>query len=614
MPPKKSKSKPTTPTRRSTRKKSTTVPKSTQIKAVNSRDSPGPDTRLPVPSVEPDIDPAMVDSLGAGDLDAEVEMMGSGGADEEIDEIDEIDEIGELGGLDALDALDEIDELDELESSILFSKASTKVSVQQSDGSVSVIAVVDISEGNSSSPAHDPEVEEFFDDALRATKHEPARESNPTPKSLKLKLKPQHAPKPAVSARLDCTHRKKASKQAPDITHKIDISDLVVPSTIKARAQLPGGTRELEFERGCTFWDFKYRASDVFGQDARYLKLAYSTNATKRDRRFVVSEAEFKSMIKEIVNHFDRHIKAIRSERLKDAAAAHNARKKGRVYAPKPSKEIPDIGLMIYNLPSGEEDVAGKSVGKAKGGDSRVKEPKPGSLSTRSEQIREKIEQNACKECKQPCVLLPRADAEPEHVPLEPEQTDLWIDQAAKARGLCSVCSPPTKLLLTLSDASSARKRKHTNPDESAPPPKKPLIPGPVVPQYPSTNPNPNYHSHIGQIYLPPVPYQHPQMGMPLPYYTGPYYTPPSPYPMFPGYNAQVAPFPYPTSGIMGSGPFPQYQPAYPAYRHPPSNEQKKITIFMRLMTYVREDQPLIDPGDEEKSGAQPEAGPSKSK
>ncbi|GAB1528300.1 hypothetical protein RhiTH_011493 [Rhizoctonia solani] len=391
MPPKKSKDQSTTPRRRSPRKKASNAPKSTQTEVIEPQKERKMPTRPLTSSSEPDV----IETVETGDSEGEMEVVDiSGVGEDEIDELvdsegDEIHEIHEI---------DEIDELDELESSALFGKSSPKAAMQQSDGEGDAIVhllviygllttVLDFTEDELPKPTDDSEVDEFFDDALCATKSKPAEGSNRVPRSLKLKVKPQHASsQPTTTTGSGRTHKKKASKIAPNITHEVDVSDLIVPSIIKSRVQLPDGTKSLRFDQNASFLTLKFQAAEVFEVPAKHLRLAYTTNETKRERRLLVDEDDFTNMTNDIVEFFERQIKTIHSQRLKDAAAAHNAEEKGRAYVPKAQQEITDIGLIFYHQPPADNPSTsskGTSTGNAKSKDPSRKEPKPESLSMR---------------------------------------------------------------------------------------------------------------------------------------------------------------------------------------------------------------------------------------
>ncbi|GAB1528413.1 hypothetical protein RhiTH_011607 [Rhizoctonia solani] len=340
MPPKKSKDQSTTPRRRSPRKKASNAPKSTQTEVIEPQKERKMPTRPLTSSSEPDV----IETVETGDSEGEMEVVDiSGVGEDEIDELvdsegDEIHEIHEI---------DEIDELDELESSALFDKSSPKAAMQQSDGEGNAIVhllvtyglpttVLDFTEDELPKPTNNSEVDKFFDNALCATKSKPAEGSNQAPRSLKLKVKPQHASSQATTTTgSGRTHKKKASKIAPDITHEVDVSDLIVPSIIKSCVQLPNGTKSLRFDQNASFLTLKFQAAEVFEVPAKHLRLAYTANKTKCEWRLLVDKDNFTNMTNDIVEFFERQIKTIHSQRLKDAAAAHNAEEKGCAYVPK---------------------------------------------------------------------------------------------------------------------------------------------------------------------------------------------------------------------------------------------------------------------------------------
>ncbi|KAF8694534.1 hypothetical protein RHS03_08173, partial [Rhizoctonia solani] len=300
MPPKKSKDQSTTPRRRSPRKKASNAPKSTQTEVIEPQKERKMPTRPLTSSSEPDV----IETVETGDSEGEMEVVDISGVGE--DEIDEL--VGSEGNeIHEIHEIDEIDELDELESSALFGKSSPKAAMQQSDGEGEFALLP--------KPTNDSEVDEFFDDALCATKSKPAEGSNRVPRSLKLKVKPQHASsQPTTTTGSGCTHKKKASKIAPNITHEVDVSDLIVPSIIKSRVQLPNGTKSLRFDQNASFLTLKFQAAEVFEVPAKHLRLAHTTNKTKRKQRLLVDKDDFTNMTNDVVEFFERQIKTIHSQ------------------------------------------------------------------------------------------------------------------------------------------------------------------------------------------------------------------------------------------------------------------------------------------------------------
>ncbi|KEP45088.1 hypothetical protein V565_320290 [Rhizoctonia solani 123E] len=672
MPPRK-KFKLTTPRRQSQRKKSSTVAKSTQIKVADSQKGTKRPAHLSESSSEVDTWFPVVDTLGAYS-GTEVEIIKADGVDKakKVDEIDEDDEVDEI---------ESTSESEELELSTQVEKSGARLGDSEEQSDESTFEIVKPNPPSLS----DPEVEDFFEDAVRATVN-----NTPT-KSSKIKSKTNRVSKPMKNTESGKVRKRNIRKTTPEIGGKpstrvqanstyaltalqIDTSDLVVPTILKARIQLPRGTRQLDFSRHSSFHTFKHEVADKFGLPTKDLELTYSTREMKRnDRRFLLTNTEFADMVEEVVRYFKQQIEAIRSERLKDAAAVHNARGRGRVHIPKAPREIPDPELTIYNLSPTEDTGRGSKI---KEKDSTGKEPKLPSLSARVENARDRIENNPCKECGVPCCIVYGPDAKPKHVRLLPQHIDLWADQFA--RGLCTLSTPPPSLKLRLLDAASVKKHGRAESEEPMPLVKRPK------PTSPPSNVDQGHTGPSYPIYPPPVPY--PSMGVPLPYsnHPSPYFVPSGPYPTF------LPTMPY--AGAMG--PFPPYQPVPPGY--PPSfpssfpsgpdythrqrqrgapgspwlsdwlpsldygergrfedqfgllvsgfaaiyivclshlrdysaEDLTRISFFLpngsphhlglgaarRLVTYAREDQPLIDPVHEETGSSQPKAGSSTQK
>ncbi|EUC54142.1 hypothetical protein RSOL_031320, partial [Rhizoctonia solani AG-3 Rhs1AP] len=346
MPPRK-KFKLTTPRRQSQRKKASTVAKSTQIKVADSQKGTKRPAHLSESSSEVDTWFPVVDTLGAYS-GTEVEIIKADGVDKakKVDEIDEDDEVDEI---------ESTSESEELELSTQVEKSGARLGDSEEQSDESTFEIVKPNPPSLS----DPEVEDFFEDAVRATVN-----NTPT-KSSKIKSKTNRVSKPMKNTKSGKVRKRNIRKTTPEIgALQIDTSDLVVPTILKARIQLPRGTRQLDFSRHSSFHTFKHEVADKFGLPTKDLELTYSTREMKRnDRRFLLTNTEFADMVEEVVRYFKQQIEAIRSERLKDAAAVHNARGRGRVHIPKAPREIPDPELTIYNL-SPTEDTGRGNKGK----------------------------------------------------------------------------------------------------------------------------------------------------------------------------------------------------------------------------------------------------------
>ncbi|KAG8731573.1 hypothetical protein FRC10_001647 [Ceratobasidium sp. 414] len=142
-------------------------------------------------------------------------------------------------------------------------------------------------------------------------------------------------------------------KSIPNIEHEIDESDLYVPPKVLCFVQAEGGLKQFELDLNLGFDLFQFHVSNLLCVPAWELLLTYSTSAMKRGEWWLITEEkEFKHMMDEIKNYFEHQIVAIRGERLKDAAATHNATLKGCLYVPKALKRIPDVTSLCQQVTS----------------------------------------------------------------------------------------------------------------------------------------------------------------------------------------------------------------------------------------------------------------------
>ncbi|KAG9096012.1 hypothetical protein FS749_009275 [Ceratobasidium sp. UAMH 11750] len=259
----------------------------------------------------------------------------------------------------------------------------------------------------------------------------------------------------------------------------VDESDLVKPAKLPCFVQAEGGLKRLELDWHADFEDLQLR---------------------RGERHFVTDEREFKTMMGEAEEYFEKQIFDLRNASIRDA----RARKRRRDYVPKAAKSIPDFNLKLYNASIASDKAP---VAKGKGKSAGDEAGKIESLGQRRARLRAAIEQNLCSECGVVCVVVPTANGEPEHKALNSGDIDVWADHAS--RGQATTTNPPPSLVLSLTD-KPPRSRKLEDPSKP-------------------TNPNTTrrYSSHP-----PPFPaYGYPYPGSyPRFYGAAPYYGPLPPY------------------------------------------------------------------------------------
>ncbi|KAG9090393.1 hypothetical protein FRC07_012124, partial [Ceratobasidium sp. 392] len=323
-----------------------------------------------------------------------------------------------------------------------------------------------------------------------------------------------------------------ATKHVPDLEHTIDTSDLIIPPTFPCFVQAEEGLKQHELHPGIEFDFFSFQMSKVFGIPSNELLLTYSMCTMKRgDRRLLTNESEFRRMMDEINEHYNSQISTICGQRLKEAAAAHNASLKGRAHAPKAPKPIPPLNLTFYN-----KTVTEKSSGKKQSKAKEETKPVVESLTVRMSRARDEIKKKGCDECGKTCVLVPQANGRPQHKPLESQHLDLWAEHVA--RGLCTHSRPPDLLVVALADAKPSHRPKDEKP-VSRPADPRPTSPLKASLTHNPTQPRPPYPIHQPQhSFVPPFASPFAPLLGPSPTYAPPYFlSPPNPYHMTMSYG-----------------------------------------------------------------------------
>ncbi|KAG8739773.1 hypothetical protein FRC12_016205 [Ceratobasidium sp. 428] len=346
--------------------------------------------------------------------------------------------------------------------------------------------------------------------------------------------------------------------------HTIDTSDLVVPQTFPCFVQAKEGLKQHELHPDIGFDFFCFQISKVTGVPLNDLLLTYSMSTMKRgEQRLLTNENEFWHMMDEINEHYNSQITTICSQRLKEAAAAHNASLKGRAHAPKAPKPIPPLNLTFYNK-TATEKLSGKKQSKAKEVETK---PVVESLTIRMSRARDEIQKKGCDKCGKTCVLIPQANGQPRHRPLESQHIDLWAEHVA--RGLCTLSCPPDLLVVALADAKATHHLKAEKPSSDRPTDPRPTSPLKTSPTHnpaQSRLPYPVYQPQ--QSFAPSFTSPFPSLLGSSPTYAPPYFNMQTPFPITTGYGPPTIPFghnafpTYPHS--LGLSP-PPYQPSFGA-------------------------------------------------
>ncbi|KAG8720627.1 hypothetical protein FRC09_009240 [Ceratobasidium sp. 395] len=305
-----------------------------------------------------------------------------------------------------------------------------------------------------------------------------------------------------------------ATKHVPDLEHTIDTSDLIVTPTFLCFVQAEEGLKQHELHPGIEFNFFSFQMSKVLGE-----------------RRLLTNESEFQRMMDEINKHYNSQISTIRSQRLKEAAAAHNASLRGCAHTPKAPKSIPPLNLTFYN-----KTVTEKSSSKKQSKAKEETKPVVKSLTVRMSRARDEIKKKGCDECGKTCVLVPQANGRPQHKPLESQHLDLWAEHGA--RGLCTLSRPPDPLVVALANAEPSHHPKDEKP-VSRPADPRPTSPLKASLTHNPTQSRPPYPIHQPQhSFVPPFASPFAPLLGPSPKYAPPYFlSPPNPYHMMMSYG-----------------------------------------------------------------------------
>ncbi|KAG8770830.1 hypothetical protein FRC12_004024 [Ceratobasidium sp. 428] len=382
----------------------------------------------------------------------------------------------------------------------------------------------------------------------------PANTSQPSSKKRSVRI---YVPSPPIATPNTTKKRRgrppKEASPDPDPADDIDTSDLVRPAELPCFVQAEGGMKRFGLAWHADFQDLKYRISSLIRVSEWTLSLVYSNVTMKRSERFFVTDnKEFKAMMDEAAEYYNKQIDAIRAERVKKAITSQNARKRKRVHAPQSSKSITDLNLTFYNTSVAPE---GKTGVKETAKESKATEGKPESQMARRIRMRgEIVEKHMCKDsCEGVCVIVPSAKGMAEHKKLQPDHIDLWADAAS--RSLCTTDNPPPSLVLSLTD-----KPPHTRDGKQAEPPRdtQPAAHpnnanAPTQPLFnhypPQPLPGTAYPPHAFPSHYPP-PYSYPPLFYsghfgPAPTYPAPYhpaYPPPPAFPQNPYPNTSPTP------------------------------------------------------------------------